>query len=110
MALDEDHPAHSPSCESYLIQRQQRVVLEGVSSSWSGVSSGVPEGSLLGPLFFVIFICDLPEAVIPGNYIAFYTDDCKSSRSINPASDQNVFQEDLENLHQWSLRNFMVLT
>ena len=94
-------------CESYLIQRQQKVVLEGVSSSWSGVSSGVPQGSLLGPLFFVIFIRDLTEAVLPGNYITLYADDCKSSRIINSASDQNVFQEDLDNLHQWSLRTFM---
>ena len=94
-------------CESYLIQQQQRVVLEGVSSSWSGVSSGVPQGSLLGPLFFVIFICDLPEAVLVGNCIALYADDCKSSRIIYSASDQNMFQEDLDNLHQWNLRNFM---
>ena len=69
-------------CENYFIQRQQRVVLEGVWSSRSGVSSGVPQGSLLGPLFFVIFICDLPEAVLPENCIALYADDCKSSRII----------------------------
>ena len=54
-----------------------------------------------------VFIRDLPEAVLPGNCIALYTDDCKSSRVINSASDQNMFQEDLDNLHRWSLRNFM---
>ena len=52
-------------------------------------------------------VCDLPEAVLPGNCIALYADDCKSSRIINSASDQNMFQEDLDNLHRWSLRNFM---
>ena len=94
-------------CESYLIQRQQRVVLAGVSSSWSGVSSGVTQGSLLGPLFFVIFICDLPEAVLPGNCIALYADDRQSSRIINSASDQKIVQVDLDNFHRWSLHNFM---
>ena len=49
-------------CESYLSNRRQRVVLDGISSSSSVVSSGVPQGSFLGPLFFVIFISDLPDS------------------------------------------------
>ena len=40
-------------CESYLSNRRQKVVLDGISSSWSDASSGVPQGSLLGPLFFI---------------------------------------------------------
>ena len=94
-------------CESYLSQRQQRVVLEGVSSSSARVSSGVPHSSLSGPLFFVIFIRDLPDVVLPGNTIALYAGDCKSFRIIDSALGQNTFQEDLDNLHQWSLPNFM---
>ena len=43
-------------CEDYLSHREQRAVIEGQSSSWSVVSSGVPQGSLLWPLFFVIYI------------------------------------------------------
>ena len=54
-------------CEGYLKYRRQRVVLDGVSSCLCEVTSGVPQGFLLGPLFFVIFISDLPEAVLPGN-------------------------------------------
>ena len=50
--------------------------------------------SLLGPLFFVIFISDLPEVVLPGNTIALHADDCKCSRIIDAADDQDLFQED----------------
>ena len=95
-------------CESYLSNRRQRVVLDGMSSFWSDVSSGVPQGYLLGPLFFVIFISDLPKVVLPGSTIALYAaDDCKCSRIIDTVGDLELFQQDLDSLHQWSVRNFM---
>jgi len=73
-------------CESYLSKDSKEW-------SWKVFRHlGLPRGSLLSPLFFVIFICDLPEAVLSGSCIALYADDCKCSRIINSASDQNVFQ------------------
>ena len=59
------------------------MLIDGASSSWSGVCSGFPHGSLLGPLFFIIFISDLPSVVLPGNIIALYADVWKSSRIID---------------------------
>ena len=94
-------------CENYLSHREQRVVIDGQSSAWSVVPSGVPQGSLLGPLFFVIFISDLPDVVMPGNTIALYADDCKTSRVVSYPSDQQKFQSDLDNLCEWSQRNLM---
>ena len=88
-------------CESYLSNGRQRVVLDVISSSWSDVSSGVPQGSLL------VFISDLPEVVLPGSTITLYADDCKCSRIIDTAGDLELFQQDLDSLHQWSVRNFM---
>ena len=55
-------------CSDYLSNRTQRVVIDGNCSSWLNILSGVPQGSILGPLFYVIFISDLPEVVSVREY------------------------------------------
>ena len=79
-------------CKDYLTDREQRIVIEGINCTWCAIPSGVPQGSLLGPFFFLIFIGDLPEVVMPGNCVSLYADDCKTSRIINCPADHSVFQ------------------
>ena len=48
----------------FLKDRKQRVVLNGKNSSWTNVEVGVPQGSIQGPLLFLIYICDLPDNLL----------------------------------------------
>ena len=64
-------------------------------------------GFLVVPLFFIIFIRDLPSVALPGNTIALYADDCKSSRIIDPDEDLALLPQALENLEKWSTLNGM---
>ena len=84
-------------------------VIEGQSSTWSVIPSGLSQGSLLGPIFFKVFISDLPDVAMPRNTIALYADDCKTSTVINCPSDNFEFQSDLDNLYGWSHQNLMDL-
>ena len=59
--------------ESFLFERQQRVVLNGQESEWLAIKTGVPQGSVLGPLFFLIYINDSSDN--PESNVELFTDD-----------------------------------
>ena len=77
----------------YLTGRKQRVVVDGVASDWAPVTSGVPQGSLLGPVLFILFINDLPEAVSNGIIAALYADDTKLYKNITSVDDSENLQQ-----------------
>ena len=88
---------------SYLTNRQQKVVVNGVSSDFSSVQSGVPQGSVLGPLLFIIYVnevADLPLS--PGSKIVMYADDVLLYRPIISAADFVCLQEDTASLANWA--------
>ena len=85
---------------SYLTQRRQRVVLDGVTSEWCAVASGVPEGSTLGPSLFLAFINDIPERLKLNCLL--YADDLKLFRAVTDVRDGELLQNDLDQLHSWS--------
>ena len=93
--------------KNYLSDREQQVVIGNCTSSRKTVLSGVPQGSILGPILFVLFINDLPAGLSPGTNISMYADDTKIWRTISTESDHAALQCDIEYLHNWSLFNKM---
>ena len=82
--------------------RKQKVIITGVDSAWQDVLSGVPQGSVLGPLYFIIFINDLPDIVY--NFIALFANDAKLFSAIQNIEDQRHLQHDFVQLHEWASR------
>ena len=93
--------------KGYLHNRAQRVVIDGVFSDTLPVNSGVPQGSILGPLLFVLFINDIYEQVSPGTNIALYADDTKIWRQITSYADCETLNADIKVLEAWALNNKM---
>ena len=91
----------------YLNGRTQRVVIDGAVSQWVPVTSGVPQGSILGPLLFVIFINDLPEIIPNGTNTALFADDTKLHRTISSLTDCEGLQQALSNINIWSQQGNM---
>ena len=89
--------------KSFLIGREQRVVVDGIASKPSKVLSGVPQGTVLGPLFFLIYINDISKGLSIGTIIRLFADDALLYRIIRSQKDSEILQKDLETLQKWEI-------
>ena len=94
------HPDAVGWISSFLTGRTQTVVVDGFSSNESPVLSGVPQGSVLGPVLFLIFINDIADSLTSA--IRLFADDCLIYREIRSRDDQFALQDDLNKLVQWA--------
>ncbi len=88
--------------KSFLVERTQSVVVEGARSREEAVLSGVPQGTVLGPLLFILYINDLPSLVHQDTRCRLFADDCLVYRAIHSEEDQVILQQDLQNLERWA--------
>jgi Reverse transcriptase (RNA-dependent DNA polymerase)/Endonuclease-reverse transcriptase len=86
--------------EDFLVGRRQRVGVGGTFSGWMQVMSGVPQGSVLGPVLFVCYINDMPDTV--RSFLYMYADDTKMFRRIDSDLDRIALQQDLNRLAEWA--------
>ena len=86
--------------EQWLTDRKQRVIVGGEVSSWNSVLSGVPQGSVLGPILFLVYINDLEEGVTVS--ILKFADDTKLFKKTKDIGDKQNVQDDIDKLVKWS--------
>ena len=90
---------------SFLSTRKQKVVVDGTSSKDTEVTSGVPEGTVLGPLLFLIYISDIGENILSSKKV--YVDDTKLIKAVKDEKDVEDLQGELDILYKWAEENNM---
>ena len=85
---------------NFLTKRHMTVILEGIQSEEVPVTSGVPQGTVLGPLLFLCHINDLPDCV--SSQVRLFADDSLIYRPIHSALDHQILQNDLKALEKWA--------
>ena len=86
--------------QSFLTNRTQRVVVDGTYSSPCSVTSGIPQGSVLAPVLFLIYINDITSNI--HSQLRLFADDCLIYRAINSPVDHTILQNDLLKLSIWA--------
>ena len=102
------HPMLISWISSFLAGRTQEVVVGGSHSGRGNKISGVPQGTVLGPILFIIFINDLEQNISSSN-IRFFADDTRISKQISTMEDVRLLQCDLDVVCRWSSENNMQL-
>ena len=87
---------------TWLTRRSQQVALDGTFSDSIAVHSGVPQGTVLGPLMFLLYINDITEHV--NSPLRLFADDCLLYRIITTKEDAIQLQHDLDQLHEWATK------
>ena len=82
--------------EKFLTDRKQRMACEGMYSDWAPVISGVPQGSVIAPILFLIYINDLPNNL--KSTVRLFADDTIIYMTISNGTDTTAFQQDLDKL------------
>ena len=85
----------------FLTERTQSVMIDGFRSQPDVGLSGVPQGTVLGPLLFLVYINDLPSVVDPNTAVRLFADDCLLYRSIHSVADHVQLQRNLDALDLW---------
>ena len=88
--------------KSFLSERTQRVIIKSAESNPAPVTSGIPQGSVLGPILFVLYINDMPEVIDKDSFLYLFADDTKVFRQIQSEEDIVQLQADVNSLVNWS--------
>ena len=91
---------------SFLTERKQAVIVNGAKSNLSEVNSGVPQGSVLGPLLFLVLIGDIDKD-ITSTFVSSFADDTRVAKGISSVEDVETLQLDLQSIYEWAEENNM---
>ena len=91
--------------QAFLLNRWQKVIVEGKSSTWGEVISGVPQGTVLGPILFLAHIADIDVGI--SSRVSCFADDTRVVRAIRDIADCGILQGDLDEIYRWAENNNM---
>jgi len=94
-----------PLVPPLMSERKQSVCIRGTFSDWVSITSSVPQGSVLGPTLFLIFVNDMPNII--NSTLLMFADDTKLYHTITSPHDCNILQQDIDQISTWGDHSLM---